>query len=86
MLQVCAGHSLSVANRIIDEKLLLDELVNVLKYNQAESDENAKHVRINSRIHVLHIIHALVRNGNEVARKVYEMRQMQDCLIYCLVG
>ena len=81
MLEMCAHHSLTVANKIFEEPFLMDILIDILPNSKKKKVEKNEKIE---EIGVMRIFHALGRNGNQIARKIMETKKFEEHLVFAL--
>ena len=75
MLKICANHSLSVASRIFDEPFLVQTMVDLLPMAERDGMES-----------VIHVFHALGRMGSQIARRIFETKSFEQCIIFSMLS
>lgn len=81
ILATLAGHSLTVATKLFESNFLIETLVSILPSPGKPVSEEAKPEEFSFRI-----LETLARNGNHLARKIFETKGVESSLVFTLLG
>ena len=81
ILSTFAGHSLTVATKLFESNFLIETLIKMLP-GPEKPESNDSILEENS----FRILDTLARNGNHLARKIFESKGVEASIVYGLLG